>query len=134
MLCIHVYPKTDVHSKCCRRHNFIKHKTRPPKTMLIYATRKMLDLQHQYNNCTTITHTRVSPTYWGPPSCEGLLCSCCICVVQESNPYTTILPILGPNHHCSSPSQASSSSPPQAHKPSSGQEESWQHSPSACTS
>jgi len=30
---------------------------------------------------------RVSPTYWGPPSCEGLLCSCSIDVVQESNPY-----------------------------------------------
>jgi hypothetical protein len=47
---------------------------------------KMLDLQHQYNNCTTIPHMRVGPTYWGPPSCEGLLCSCCIGVVQESNP------------------------------------------------
>jgi len=48
--------------------------------------RKMLDLQHQYNNCTTISHMRVGPTYWGPPSCEGLLCSYCIGVVQESNP------------------------------------------------
>jgi hypothetical protein len=46
----------------------------------------MLDLQHQYNNCTTIPHMRVGPTYWGLPSCEGLLCSCCIGVVQESNP------------------------------------------------
>jgi hypothetical protein len=46
----------------------------------------MLDLQHQYNNCTTISHIRVSPTYWGLPLCEGLLCSCCIGVVQESNP------------------------------------------------
>jgi len=46
----------------------------------------MLDLQHQYNNCTTIPHMRVSPTYWSPPSCEGLLYSCCIGVVQESNP------------------------------------------------
>jgi hypothetical protein len=26
-------------------------------------------------------------TYWGPPSCEGLLYSCCIGVVQESNPH-----------------------------------------------
>jgi hypothetical protein len=43
---------------------------------------KMLDLQHQYNNCTTIPHMRVGPTYWGPPSCEGLLYSCCIDVVQ----------------------------------------------------
>jgi hypothetical protein len=50
--------------------------------------RKMLDLQHQYNNCTTIPHMRVDPTYWGPPSCEGLLYSCCISVVQESNPQS----------------------------------------------
>jgi hypothetical protein len=53
---------------------------------------KMLDLQHQYNNCTTISHMRVSPTYWGPLSCEGLLYSCCIGVVQESNP------LWGPPH------------------------------------
>jgi hypothetical protein len=46
---------------------------------------KMLDLQHQYNNCTTIPHMRVGLTYWGLPSCEGLLYSCCIGVVQESN-------------------------------------------------
>jgi hypothetical protein len=31
---------------------------------------------------------RVGPTYWGPPSCEGLLYSCCIGIVQESNPYS----------------------------------------------
>jgi hypothetical protein len=29
---------------------------------------------------------RVGLTYWGPPSCEELLYSCCIGVVQESNP------------------------------------------------
>jgi hypothetical protein len=29
----------------------------------------------------------VGLTYWGPTSCEGLLCSCCISVVQESNPF-----------------------------------------------
>jgi len=46
----------------------------------------MLDLQHQYNNYTTIPHMRVGPTYWGSPSCEGLLYSCCIGIVQESNP------------------------------------------------
>jgi hypothetical protein len=46
----------------------------------------MLDLQHQYNNCTTIPHMMVGLTYWGPPSCEELLYSCCISVVQESNP------------------------------------------------
>jgi len=30
---------------------------------------------------------RVGPTYWGPPSCEELLYSCYIGVVQESNPF-----------------------------------------------
>jgi hypothetical protein len=55
---------------------------------------KMLDLQHQYNNCTTIPHMRVGPTYWGPPSCERLLYSCCIGVVQESNPGSCVGPIL----------------------------------------
>jgi hypothetical protein len=54
--------------------------------MRVGPTRKMLDLQHQYNNCTTILHMRVGPTYWDPPSCEGLLYNCCIGVVQESNP------------------------------------------------
>jgi hypothetical protein len=48
--------------------------------------KKMLDLQHQYNNCTTTPHMRVGPTHWGPPSCERLLCNCCDGVVQESNP------------------------------------------------
>jgi hypothetical protein len=49
--------------------------------------RKMLDLQHQYNNCTTIPYMRVGPTYWSSPSCKMLLYSCCISVVQESNPF-----------------------------------------------
>jgi hypothetical protein len=52
-----------------------------------FLYRKMLDLQHQYNNCTTIPHMRVGLTYWGPPSCGELLCSCCICIVPKSNPY-----------------------------------------------
>jgi hypothetical protein len=46
----------------------------------------MLNLQHQYNNCTTTPHMKVSSTQWDPSSCEGLLCSCCNSVVQESNP------------------------------------------------
>jgi len=46
----------------------------------------MLNLQHNHNNHTTIPHMRVDPTHWGPPSCEGLLCGCCDCVVYESNP------------------------------------------------
>jgi hypothetical protein len=63
------------------------HKTHWGGTQCVGLTlRKMLDLQHQYNNCTTILHMRVGPTYWGPPSCEGLLYNCCIGVVQESNP------------------------------------------------
>jgi hypothetical protein len=75
--------------------------------LLVYIYRKILDLQHQYNNCTTIFHMRVSFTYWGPPSCEGLLYSC-IDVVQESNPlyiYNVIgetggikLPVMSPGH------------------------------------
>jgi len=51
---------------------------------------KMLDLQHQYNNCTTIPHVRMGPTYWGPPSCEGLY-SYCIGIVQESNPMKLLV-------------------------------------------
>jgi hypothetical protein len=34
---------------------------------------------------------RVGPTYWGPLSCKGLLYSCCISVVQESNPLLITL-------------------------------------------
>jgi hypothetical protein len=59
-------------------------------TMLMspaFFFKKMLDLQHQYNNCTTTPHMKVGPTHWSPPSCEELLCSCCISVVQESNPF-----------------------------------------------
>jgi hypothetical protein len=43
---------------------------------------KMLDLQHQYNNCTTIPHMRVGPSMWDPPLCERLLYNCCIGVVN----------------------------------------------------
>jgi hypothetical protein len=39
-------------------------------------------VQHQYNNCTTTIHMRVGPSMWDPPSCEGLLYSCCIDVVN----------------------------------------------------
>jgi hypothetical protein len=46
----------------------------------------MLDLQYQYNKCTTTPHMSVGPTHWDPPSCEGLLYTCCNGVVQESNP------------------------------------------------
>jgi hypothetical protein len=39
-------------------------------------------VQHQYNNCTTTPHMRVGPSMWDSPSCEGLLYSCCIGVVN----------------------------------------------------
>jgi len=39
-------------------------------------------VQHQYNNCTTTPHMKVGPSMWDPPSCEGLLYSCCIGVVN----------------------------------------------------
>jgi hypothetical protein len=57
---------------------------------------KMLDLQHQYNNCTTISHIRVGPSIWGPPSCEGLLYSCCIGVVNLtfSNDWTLLQSLI----------------------------------------
>jgi hypothetical protein len=38
-------------------------------------------IQQLYNN---FSHEG-GPTYWGLPSCEELLYSCCIDVVQESN-------------------------------------------------
>jgi hypothetical protein len=54
---------------------------------------KMLDLQHQqHNKCTTLSHMRVGSNVWGPPSCEGVLCTCCDGVVQESNPIIYCLP------------------------------------------
>jgi hypothetical protein len=36
---------------------------------------------HHHNNCTT-SHMKVDPSVWDTPSCEGLLCSCCIGVVN----------------------------------------------------
>jgi hypothetical protein len=53
----------------------------------IIPPRKMLNLQHQHNNHTTTPHMMVDPTHWDPPSCEGLLYSCCDNVVYKSNPY-----------------------------------------------
>jgi hypothetical protein len=35
-----------------------------------------------YNTNTTTPHMRVGPNMWDPPSCEGLLYSCCIGVVN----------------------------------------------------
>jgi hypothetical protein len=44
-------------------------------------------VQHQYNNCTTIPHMRVGPNMWDPLSCERLLYSCCIGVVNLTFSY-----------------------------------------------
>jgi hypothetical protein len=38
--------------------------------------------QHHHNNHTSTPHMSVGPSVWGPPSCEGLLCGCCIGVVN----------------------------------------------------
>jgi hypothetical protein len=35
-----------------------------------------------FDSCTTTPHMRVGPSMWDPPSCEGLLYSCCIGVVN----------------------------------------------------
>jgi hypothetical protein len=42
------------------------------------TTRDLIHTQHHHNNHTTITHMSVGPSVWGPPSCEGLLCGCCV--------------------------------------------------------
>jgi hypothetical protein len=49
-------------------------------------------VQHQYNNYTTIIHMRVGPSMWDPPSCEGLLYSCCIGVVNLT--FSSVLSVL----------------------------------------
>jgi hypothetical protein len=52
-----------------------------------YLFRKMLDLQYQHNKCTTTFYMRVDLTHWNPPSCKGLLYTCCDGVVHESNHF-----------------------------------------------
>jgi hypothetical protein len=46
------------------------------------SRRDLIFVQHQYNNCTTTPHMKVCPSMWDPPSCEGLLYSCCIGVIN----------------------------------------------------
>jgi hypothetical protein len=46
------------------------------------SKRDLILVQHQYNNCTTTPHMRVDPSMWDLPSCEELLYSCCIGVVN----------------------------------------------------
>jgi hypothetical protein len=48
----------------------------------VCEARVLILVQHQYNNCTTTPHMRVGPSMWDSPSCEGLLYSCCIGVVN----------------------------------------------------
>jgi len=74
--------------------------------LIIY--RDLILVQHQYNNCTTTPHMRVDPSMWDPPSCEGLLYSCCIGIVNLTfslyiygiwflyNTNTTTVQQLGP--------------------------------------
>jgi hypothetical protein len=63
-----------------------------PSIIILYPTSNSFDsatsiwgliltLNH-YNNGTTTPHMRVSPNAWDLPSCEGLLCSCCIGIVN----------------------------------------------------
>jgi len=42
----------------------------------------LIHTQHHHNNHTTTPYMRVGPSVWGPLSCEGLLCGCCIGVVN----------------------------------------------------
>jgi hypothetical protein len=44
----------------------------------------LIPTQHHHNNCTTPPHMGVGPTHWAPPTCEGMLCSCCGGVVNLS--------------------------------------------------
>jgi hypothetical protein len=46
------------------------------------TARDLILVQHQYNNCTTIPYMRVGPSMWDPPSCERLLYSYCIGVIN----------------------------------------------------
>jgi len=54
--------------------------TKIKNKMKIY--RDVIHTQHHHNNHTTTPHMRVSPSVWGPLSCEGLLCDYCVGVVN----------------------------------------------------
>jgi hypothetical protein len=43
-----------------------------------FRGRDLIHTQHHHNNHTTIPHMSVGPSVWGPPSCEELLCGCCV--------------------------------------------------------
>jgi len=71
---------------------------------LFYSTKQhilnifwdLILVQHQYNNCTTIPHMRVGPNMWDPLSCERLLYSCCIGVVNLT--FSIVVSRLCKNH------------------------------------
>jgi hypothetical protein len=52
--------------------------------------RDLIHTQHHHNNHTSTPHMSVGPSVWGPPSCEGLLCGCCIGVVNLTFSYIYI--------------------------------------------
>jgi len=52
----------------------------------------LIHTQHHHNNHTTTPHMRVGPSVWGPPSCEGLLCDCCVGVVNLT--FSFVLPFI----------------------------------------
>lgn len=51
-------------------------------TGLKYRKRDLILILYHHNNCTTIIHMRVDLSVWSPLSCEGLLCSCCIDIIN----------------------------------------------------
>jgi hypothetical protein len=50
--------------------------------LLAFVTRDLIPALHHHNKCTTPPHMRVDSTHWAPPSCEGVLCSCCVGAVN----------------------------------------------------
>jgi len=66
------------------RHGYIifNFETRTITTARPFNNWDLIHTQHHHNNHTTIPHMRVGPSVWGPPSCEGLLCDCCVGVVN----------------------------------------------------
>jgi hypothetical protein len=62
-------------------------------------------VQYQYNNCTTTPYMRVDPSMWDPPSCEELLYSCCIGVVNLT--FSNAICTSGAQHEHNTPSHRS---------------------------
>jgi hypothetical protein len=51
-------------------------------TTPIQQLHNLIIVLHHHNNCTTTPHMRMDSRVWDPPSCERLLYSCCIGVVN----------------------------------------------------